>query len=293
MNRLIKIIAITACMCSLCAVPSEIYAATNPGIGPGQIESLQTKQPETKEARQALGILTDLYANETNETLRRFAIDTSMAAICGTDPENGTVRTTTGETLGVIGKYPKDPIYFYRMVYSALNNSPAYCISGDQMLILQRETPSHDLSALSLFYENAKQIKAATATLNDTDKAKYIHDLICARLSYEATDHPRLPVEAWISGKGLCYGYAGLFYLFGTYCGLHVEPVVGMTKLGYHAWDIVTIDGIRKMIDVTWDDTAETTDYFLLDEHALDSQRTAYTGDFDTMRALCTVHKNP
>jgi len=51
------------------------------------------------------------------------------------------------------------------------------------------------------------------------------------------------------------------------------------------------IDGVKKIIDVTWDDTAETSAYFLLDEHALDGQRTAYTGDFETMKALC-VSKN-
>lgn len=290
MNRLIKPIAVIVCVYSLCTTPVMTYASNGSNIGPGQVASMQTKQVETDEAGQVLDILTDLYANETNEVMRQIAIDTSMAAICGANPDNGTVYTTTGETLGIIGKYPKDPVYFYRMVYSALNNSPSFCVSGDQMLILQREEPSHDLSALLLFYKNAKQIKAATAVLNDTEKAKYIHDLIRARLSYEVADHPRLLIEAWLSGKGACYGYAGLFYLFGTYCGLHVEPVVGMTNLGYHAWNTVEIDGIKKLIDVTWDDTAETNDYFLLDEHALDPQRTAYIGDFDTMRALCTTH---
>lgn len=293
MKRFIKAVILTACTCSLCAHPVQIYAASNPSIGPGQAVSLQTACPTTEEAKQAIDILSDLYANETNKTMQTLAIDISLAAICGTNENNGTVHTTTGETLGIIGKYPKDPSYFSRMIYSALNDNPAYCISGDQMLVLQRDQPSHDLSSLSLFYENAKQIKAATAGLDETGKAKYIHDLICAKLSYEVTEHPHLPVEAWISGKGTCYGYAGLFYLFGTYCGLHVEPVVGMTQLGYHAWDIVTVNGVRKLIDVTWDDTAETTDYFLLDEHALDAQRTAYTGDFDTMRALCTTHKDP
>ena len=58
----------------------------------------------------------------------------------------------------------------------------------------------------------------------------------------------------------------GLFYLLGTYCGLQVDPVVGMTLDSYHAWDTVMIDGVKKIIDVTWDDTTETSAYFLLDE---------------------------
>ena len=64
-----------------------------------------------------------------------------------------------------------------------------------------------------------------------------------------------------------------------------------MTLDSYHAWDTVMIDGVKKIIDVTWDDTAETSAYFLLDEHALDGKRTTYTGDFDTMKELCSTKK--
>ena len=134
-------------------------------------------------------------------------------------------------------------------------------------------------------------MKAATAGMSDYQKASYIHDAIRNRLTYEVSEQRQLAVDAWASGKTACYGYAGLFYLLGTYCGLQVDPVVGRALGGYHAWDTVMIDGVTKIIDVTWDDTAETSAYFLLDEHALDGQRTTYTGDFETMKALCVSKK--
>lgn len=259
-------------------------------MGPGRVASAETNYPDTEEAKQALAILTDLYANETDETMRRIAVDTSLAAICGTDPRNGTVNTTDGR-LGIIGVYPKDPSYFYRVVYSALNARTPHLVSGERLIILEGGQPTHDIAPLAQFYESAKAMKAATAGMSDYQKASYIHDAIRNRLTYEVSEQRQLAVDAWASGETSCYGYAGLFYLLGTYCGLQVDPVVGRALGGYHAWDTVTIDGVKKIIDVTWDDTAETSAYFLLDEHALDEQRTAYTGDFETMKALCVSKK--
>lgn len=37
----------------------------------------RTYYPDTEEAKQALAILTDLYANEADETMRQIAVDTS------------------------------------------------------------------------------------------------------------------------------------------------------------------------------------------------------------------------
>ena len=111
MNHIIRTAAVLACAVSLCAAPCTIYAAetaTSP-IGPGRAASVETNYPDTEEAKQALAILTDLYANETDETMRRIAVDTSLAAICGTDPRNGTVNTTYG-MLGIIGGLPEGPV---------------------------------------------------------------------------------------------------------------------------------------------------------------------------------------
>lgn len=292
MNYIIRTAAVLACAVGLCVTPCTAYAAgtANSVVGPGRVVSVETNYPDTEEAKQALAILTDLYANETDETMRRIAVDTSLAAICGTDPRNGTVNTTDGP-LRIIGAYPKDPSYFYRVVYSALNARTPYLVSGERLIILEGEQPTHDIAPLAQFYESAKAMKAATAGMSDYQKASYIHDAIRNRLTYEVSEQRQLAVDAWASGKTACYGYAGLFYLLGTYCGLQVDPVVGMTLDSYHAWDTVMIDGIKKIIDVTWDDTAETSAYFLLDEHTLDGKRTAYTGDFDTMKELCSTKK--
>lgn len=55
--------------------------------GTGRVASVETNYPDTEEAKQALAILADLYANETDETMRRIAVDTSLSAICGTNPK--------------------------------------------------------------------------------------------------------------------------------------------------------------------------------------------------------------
>ena len=292
MNHITRNAAALACALSLCATPCTAYAAktANSSIGPGQAAYARTYYPDTEEAKQALAILTDLYANEADETMRQIAVDTSLTAICGTDPKNGTVNTTDGP-YGIIGVYPKDPVYFYRTTYSALHARVPYVVSDEQLILLAGEQPTHDITPLAQFYEGAKAIKAATDGMGDYQKASYIHDAIRNRLVYTVTEQPQLVVDAWTSGKTACYGYVGLFYLLGTYCGLQVDPIVGTTLNGYHAWNTVMIDGVKKIIDVTWDDTTETSAYFLLDEHALDGQRTAYTGDFETVKAFCFSKK--
>ena len=71
MNHITRNAAALACALSLCATPCTAYAAktANSSIGPGQAAYARTYYPDTEEAKQALAILTDLYANEADETM--------------------------------------------------------------------------------------------------------------------------------------------------------------------------------------------------------------------------------
>lgn len=63
------------------------------------------------------------------------------------------------------------------------------------------------------------------------------------------------------NGIGVCEGYAFATELLLRGCGIEVEVVVGealTSEFGWvgHAWNVVTIDGVRYNLDVTWDDPA-------------------------------------
>ena len=44
------------------------------------------------------------------------------------------------------------------------------------------------------------------------------------------------------------------------------------TENNHHAWNLIQLNGTWRMVDVTWDDTAETNAYFLVGKQDAISQ---------------------
>ena len=97
-------------------------------------------------------------------------------------------------------------------------------------------------------------------------RAKIIHDRICARTAYtvdETADEDDTAVGVLLRGQANCDGYTDAFYLIGSLAGLNVRRQHGesldksskdMLSSVSHIWNLLEIGGIWHMVDVTWDD---------------------------------------
>lgn len=236
-------------------------------------------------------MLTELYMNEANPVIKNISIDSSMASIFGASEDAGIrIVSKIGETLNVIGVYSQDPVYFNYSTYSVLNRNLGYCLKDDKLVLTIGNPDESNFDKLQAVYTVAQELRQATNEMTDSDKVSYIHDYICDHLEYgDSSMTNKSLADALCDGTGVCNDYTGLFYLFGSYCGLNVKTVQGYLKdgiQGYHAWNIVEVDGQWKQLDVTWDDTSKSRNYFLLDENAFDGKRFVFEGDFQTVKTL-------
>lgn len=88
-------------------------------------------------------------------------------------------------------------------------------------------------------------------------------------------------VKAILAGNNRLAVCAGYSYTMKTLCeiaGLKAEKVCGNTKQtfadlmhlgGYHAWNIVEVDGEKRLYDITWADNGETIDMRWVDVHPM------------------------
>lgn len=100
---------------------------------------------------------------------------------------------------------------------------------------------------------------------SDRFKLFQIAAYIAERIVY--TDGVSETVDG-LSGKGVCVTYSMLFYKAASRLGIQTYTCYGKIGEGYHAWNMVELDGERYFYDVTWYDT-EGYDFQYL--HSADS----------------------
>lgn len=254
--------------------------------------------PENPEIAEANRMLEDLYANENDQEIRGMAVDASMTSIFGITRDVGTQLKSDHNTLFTIGRYSQNSDYFKNSTYMVVSKDMSYGLTTNDLIVVTSNSDEDNFEKLQSVYSAAQELKQMTAGMCDQDKAAYIHDYICGRLDYDKAFSDRNLAEAFCDGLGVCNDYVGLFYLFGTHCGLKVENELGYVSepiQGYHAWNKVEIDGEWKMLDVTWDDTTGTKDYFLLNENAFETSRVLFAGNFNEVKeqvaAVCAPNR--
>ncbi len=128
---------------------------------------------------------------------------------------------------------------------------------------------------------------------SDIEKVKAVHDYLVLNTVYDYENYqnntvPFVSYEAYgvlVLKTGVCDGYRKAFQLFMDILGIPCEGVVGTGNGGAHAWNIVTLDGERYHIDVTWDDPVPDTsgsvhyNYFLVDD---DTMRQDHTWNYSS-----------
>lgn len=87
------------------------------------------------------------------------------------------------------------------------------------------------------------------------EKAKYAHDYLTHHIDY-TFDAPynQTAYSALVGGQTVCAGYSHAFQYLMQKMGIPCSYILGYAEGGYHAWNLVQLDGEHYMMDVTWDD---------------------------------------
>ncbi len=157
---------------------------------------------------------------------------------------------------------------------------------------------------------------------SDYNKVIAIHDYICDHTEYKygyswknfgdyiycfETDEngqdyitaasPHSAYAGLVEGEFVCQGYASLFYRLCLEAGVEARVVTGTGDGEAHAWNIVKLDGLYYLVDVTWDDGDDVSyEYFLkgtndFPEHSLDEEYT--TDEFKAAYPISTTDYAP
>lgn len=122
---------------------------------------------------------------------------------------------------------------------------------------------------------------------SESEIALWLHDYLMRTIDYVDGAPDNQTVVSAIAGETVCAGYAQAYSLLLHQAGIMAGYVSGTARGEGHAWDIVLLDGELGYVDVTWDDTGDTSTYaetheyfgvgahemYALGGHILDSYR--------------------
>lgn len=130
---------------------------------------------------------------------------------------------------------------------------------------------------------------------SDYEKVIAVHDWLCDNVEYdsaEGSDLRRTAYDAIVNGTAVCQGYSNAFYRMLLEAGVDNRIIFGegVDNSGArmaHTWNIVDLYGKYYYVDVTWDDSTGSLDYFLkpagefTDSHIAGDE---YAADFFTKK---------
>lgn len=124
-----------------------------------------------------------------------------------------------------------------------------------------------------------------TSGMSDYDVVKTLHDYLVTHCDYDyRVDIGNMPFishqaeGALLNGTVVCSGYAKAYEILLDAAGIPCETITGYAG-GYHAWNLVQVDGEWYHVDATWDDpTNKGGDYirytyFLKSDKVMASRR--------------------
>ena len=89
----------------------------------------------------------------------------------------------------------------------------------------------------------------------DAEKAKYAHDWLTHHITYDyEAVYGQTAYSSLVGHAAVCAGYAHGFQYMMQQVGIPCAYVLGYALGGYHAWNVVELDGEHYAMDVTWDD---------------------------------------
>lgn len=111
-----------------------------------------------------------------------------------------------------------------------------------------------------------------TAGMSDYDVVKTLHDYLVTHCDYDyRVDIGNMPFVSYqaegalLKGTAVCGGYAKAYEILLDAADIPCETITGYAG-GYHAWNLVQVDGAWYHVDTTWDDpTSRGGDYIRYD----------------------------
>ena len=137
-----------------------------------------------------------------------------------------------------------------------------------------------DIPGNTAKFEAAVQEALADMWSLDTEleKAKYAHDYLTHTITYSLDSaYNQTAYSALVNGETVCAGYSHAFQYLMQQMGIPCSYILGYALGGYHAWNLVLLDGDHYAMDVTWDDPLNapadyyTYEYFNLTDEKISS----------------------
>jgi|GEM_PF-2240817 Transglutaminase-like superfamily. len=136
-------------------------------------------------------------------------------------------------------------------------------------------TPNYTMTASEAARATAKMDKAAkkienkvSSNLTTKQKAKKVNDLLKANMTYKKNvSNCQTAYGALVQKRGVCQAYAMAYeYIMRD---LGVKTTYQLNNDGSHIWNKVYSGGEWHHVDVTWNDTARTSQYFWTNSHEM------------------------
>lgn len=110
--------------------------------------------------------------------------------------------------------------------------------------------------------EVADEIMAADS--DEENRLEAVYSWIYDNLDYDYSLESKNLYTALLTGKTVCFGYAGLFQALCDRLGAECEMIYGDN----HVWNRVKMDGTWKYVDITWDKNLQEHRFKFLSEDA-------------------------
>lgn len=269
-------------------LPAPAFAVTEDPI-PEPIETATKELPVVLAAADPV----DYYGRTAlsalpNSTALLYAYDQIAAGveICAATISvyNGTDPITAEELQTVMDTYRRDYTHHFWMAggysysmgsVSVLSVKPSYLMSGAE---LEAARAAFDAKVATI-------LSGITGTMNEYEKALYLHDTLASIVTYQSATHAHDAYGALVEGTAVCDGYAEALQCLLQQAGIQSFIAIGDSAVPSsgamvgHAWNYVRIDGAYYHTDLSWDDQGDTlyhtyfnqTDAVILEDHLIDS----------------------
>ena len=158
----------------------------------------------------------------------------------------------------------------------ALTIKPKYTMFYETEMLLAKKAKktAASIEAQESAISIRKILKSTVkSSMSDKDKIKAVHDYMVKSYSYDFGNAEESSgfYGPLTTGQAVSTGYSELFCLFMTTLGIDAGTVTGYNTQNIgtrilHTWNSVTLDGNVYYVDVTWDDSTDSSDYYMKSE---------------------------
>lgn len=158
-----------------------------------------------------------------------------------------------GELLTSYGKKERGIYYDYRSLYT-------WEYKNNQLIFYYLYIPTQaeslaEIDARNQFIDKLiETVKTTMPNATELEKAYYLYSYLSRFVTYDKTSNlsPYSPSSVAIEYKAVCQAIAYVYQAAGEKLGLKMHYVTGYTESGYHAWNLIQINGKWYHTDATW-----------------------------------------